>query len=148
MTKNLLLLFVSGLFILSSCKKDPITYKVGQEALGGVVVKTDASGEHGLVAAKTDQLSVNPGKNYEKSLEVVNAYNEGGAGWRMPTKDELITIYNNKSSLGTFNSWYYWSSTKVDGSIYNYTVNFKDGKCVGNCSVGNYSFCSRAVKDF
>ena len=148
MKKLFLLPFALCVFILSSCKKDPVTYKVGQQALGGVVIKTDASGEHGLVAANKDQIAVNSGKNYEKSLEIVNSYNEGGSGWRMPNKDELIQIYNMKSSLGSFESWYYWSSTKVGESIQNYTVNFNNGNCTGNCSVGNYNFCSRAVKDF
>ena len=143
-----LLFFVLGLFTLSSCKKDPKTFKIGDENLGGVVIQTDGSGEHGLVAAKSDQLAVNPGKNYAQSEAVVSNYTEGGSGWRMPSKDELVLIYNNKSKLGSFNSWYYWSSTKVDGGINHFTVNFNNGECKGNCSVGNYSFCSRAVKDF
>ncbi len=143
-----LLFFVLGVFAFSSCKKAAKTYKVGDENLGGVVIQTDASGEHGLVAAKADQLAINPGKNYAQSEEVVNKYGEGGNGWRMPSRDELVLIYNNKSKLGKFNTWFYWSSTKVDGGIYHYTVNFNNGECKGNCSIGNYSFCSRAVKDF
>ncbi len=40
-----------------------------------------------------------------------------GAGWRLPTKNELNTMYMNKDSIGGFSyigygtGFYYWSST-------------------------------------
>ena len=35
-----------------------------------------------------------------------------GEGWRLPTKDELNLLYQNKDKIGGFASSYYWSSTE------------------------------------
>ena len=37
-----------------------------------------------------------------------------GDGWRLPTKDELNLLYENKEKIGGFASDYYWSSTEGD----------------------------------
>jgi hypothetical protein len=37
-----------------------------------------------------------------------------GDGWRLPTKDELNLIYENKNVVGGFANVYYWSSTEND----------------------------------
>ena len=37
-----------------------------------------------------------------------------GAGWRLPTKDELNMIYKNKEEIRGFANYYYWSSTEND----------------------------------
>ena len=37
-----------------------------------------------------------------------------GAGWRLPTKDELNMLYKNKEEIGGFVNYYYWSSTEND----------------------------------
>jgi hypothetical protein len=59
---------------------------------------------------------------------------ELGDGWRLPTKDELNILYNNKDKIGGFANSYYWSSTE-SGSFFAYyqyfvsgiqTYNFKD----------------------
>jgi hypothetical protein len=34
-----------------------------------------------------------------------------GDGWRLPTKDELIYIFQNRSKIGGFSKGGYWSST-------------------------------------
>ena len=36
---------------------------------------------------------------------------ELGKGWRLPTKDELEKIYNNRDLIGNFVSTNYWSSS-------------------------------------
>ena len=36
---------------------------------------------------------------------------ELGKGWRLPTKDELEDMYNNKDLIGNFVNINYWSST-------------------------------------
>ncbi len=40
-----------------------------------------------------------------------------GPGWRLPTKDELYILYQNKNKLGNFSKYGYWSLTQdsVDG---------------------------------
>ena len=37
-----------------------------------------------------------------------------GNGWRLPTKNELNSIYINKAMIGGFASDNYWSSSKTD----------------------------------
>ena len=37
-----------------------------------------------------------------------------GDGWRLPTKDELNTLYQNKDKIGGFADYGYWSSTELD----------------------------------
>jgi hypothetical protein len=35
-----------------------------------------------------------------------------GDGWRLPSKDELNLLYENKEKIGGFAKRYYWSSTE------------------------------------
>jgi hypothetical protein len=58
-----------------------------------------------------------------------------GDGWRLPTKDELLAIYNNKLDVncwlkeynsGTLKDYYYWSSIEYD-SVRAWRVNISDG---------------------
>ena len=37
-----------------------------------------------------------------------------GRGWRLPTKDELNVLYENKDKIGGFSNSLYWSSTEHD----------------------------------
>tara|TARA_R110001592_G_scaffold80028_5_gene238791 strand:+ start:447 stop:773 length:327 start_codon:yes stop_codon:yes gene_type:complete len=39
-----------------------------------------------------------------------------GTGWRLPTKDELNMLYENKEEIGGFVNNYYWSSTENDNN--------------------------------
>ena len=39
---------------------------------------------------------------------------ELGKGWRLPTKEELDKMYNNKDLIGNFVNNNYWSSTEYD----------------------------------
>jgi hypothetical protein len=40
-----------------------------------------------------------------------------GNGWRLPTKDELYTLYQNRDLIGGFGDSYCWSSTEYDPYI-------------------------------
>lgn len=40
-----------------------------------------------------------------------------GDGWRLPTKDELNLLYENKEKIGGFADDYYWSSTEHDSDF-------------------------------
>ena len=39
-----------------------------------------------------------------------------GLGWRLPIKEELNMLYENKEEIGGFATSYYWSSTEYDSS--------------------------------
>jgi len=45
-------------------------------------------------------------------FEAVKACADLGDGWRLPTKEELQMLYNNKDKIGGFASVGYWSSTE------------------------------------
>lgn len=51
-----------------------------------------------------------------------------GGGWRLPTKDELNIMFENKDIIGGFSN-YYWTSTPVEGDVYRYWgQNLETGK--------------------
>lgn len=61
-----------------------------------------------------------------------------GKGWRLPTKDELNILYQNKDNIGGFANYYYWSSTE--------NKYFDSG---GQDYYGKYVKCNvRAVRTF
>ena len=48
--------------------------------------------------------------------EAMKACADLGDGWRLPTKEELNILYENKDKIGGFDSNYYWSSTEGDNN--------------------------------
>ena len=46
--------------------------------------------------------------------EAISACKKLGIGWRLPTKDELNMLYENREEIGGFANNYYWSSTEYD----------------------------------
>lgn len=48
-------------------------------------------------------------------------------GWRLPTLEELVEIYQNKDQVGVFPNGRYWSSKETDGE-YGYFQDFNNGK--------------------
>lgn len=57
-------------------------------------------------------------QKYAKSL---------GEGWRLPSREELNEMCNNKELIGGFASGYYWSSSEDGGCYLTWTQHF--GKC-------------------
>lgn len=75
--------------------------------------------------------------SYVRSLEI-----DGKTGWRLPTKEELIEIYNSENN---FDIWNYMSSTE-DGGEYVYCHYFGNGG--GHMLPKNYGgYSVRAVRD-
>ena len=85
---------------------------------GFVVYEKDG---HGLVAAFTDlgRMDWNSAKTACDEL-VLNGYND----WRLPTKEELNTlyVYLKKVGVGAFANDFYWSSTEYDNYFAWYLV--------------------------
>ena len=57
--RKTIFLFLVAFFALTACNKknQTLTYELGQNCLGGIVIQLDATKEHGLVAALTDQVT-------------------------------------------------------------------------------------------
>ena len=67
-----------------------------------------------------------------------------GDGWRLPTRLELLLMYNNQDEIGGFAANYYWSSTEyVNG--YAWWQGFGNGNQDVNNKFGNGYV--RAVRD-
>ena len=66
-----------------------------------------------------------------------------GAGWRLPTKDELNMFYENKEEIGGFANYYYWSSTEND-NLNAWTQYFFNGNQLNFNK--DYYFYVRAVR--
>ena len=58
-----------------------------------------------------------------------------GYDWRLPTKDELLQMYQDRESIGGFNSSYWWSNTLYgyysgnESKPQHYYVSFSNGAC-------------------
>ena len=66
-----------------------------------------------------------------------------GEGWRLPTRVELLLMYENKDVVGGFASDYYWSSTE-NNSNFAWLQDIDNGKQGTNFK---YNRCNvRAVK--
>ncbi len=68
-----------------------------------------------------------------------------GDGWRLPTKDELNLLYENKEKIGGFATDYYWSCT--DGSYDAWVQDFGNGGRLDNSFKANTKYV-RAVRAF
>ena len=58
--------------------------------------------------------------------EAIVACKKLGPGWRLPTKDELNMLYENKEEIGGFANNFYWSSTEY-GNYVAWSQNFSSG---------------------
>ncbi len=127
----------------------PINYTltIGSNFQGGIVFYLDGSGQHGLIAAATDQTkSYQPdpsGYGWKPSANgTASAYSTNVDGvvygnWYLPSLDELNLMYRNigaaaaspLTNIGGFKSERYYSSNtyKPGGETYGYTTNFANG---------------------
>jgi curved DNA-binding protein CbpA len=74
---------------------------------GGIVFSIDASGAHGLEAQATDEDSA---LDWHAAGYAAHSY---GHGWRLPSKEELHLLYQQKALVGGFAEDFYWSSTHL-----------------------------------
>lgn len=125
------------------------TYRVGdyynENGKSGVVFVVTPDGQHGKIINLTnlDRMSWN---------SAVQACNNLGNGWRLPTKGELLAIYKVKSTLdqtlapvGDTIDVAYWSSTEMS-SYYAWFVDMNNG--VTHYNSKNDNLYVRAVSAF
>ena len=90
-----------------------MSYNIGDIGHGGIIFFVDSSGEHGLVAAETDQSSASwYFAKGDCSLLELNGFSD----WFLPSKDQLGLMFTNlyRQGLGKFAGEKYWSSTEYD----------------------------------
>jgi hypothetical protein len=115
---------------------------LGQSYGGGLVIYVNAKGDHGMIVSSKEVGSV----NYDKAQKICAAYKVGNVGgWRLPSKDELNIIYQNRKHLGDYTKGNYWSSTE-EGKNSAHVQNFANGN---QSKTNKGSDCAvRAVRPF
>jgi len=141
-----LIVIALALFLVIGCKKDdpdPVELEIGLSYQGGIIFYIDDSGQHGLIAATTDQSSTDPWWNGSfiatgaisptdgsaNTTSIITAQGNSGtyaarqcrnftggafSDWFLPSKDQLNILYTEKTVVGGFTTSIYWSSTEYD----------------------------------
>ncbi len=123
--------------------KDTDILRVGSKYAGGIVFYLDKTGSHGLVCADKDFGEVRWGEASRLCLESNhNSYND----WRLPTKDELNLLYQNRDVVGGFANERYWSSTEYSHTGM-WAHRFNDGRQFAYRN-DQFNFYVRAVRAF
>ena len=149
---------------------------VGDYYQGGIIIALDDSAKHGLIAAIEDQSSENPwyngefvqtnavstkngSDNTEKILKAQGVNKpyaaklcadyqfDGYSDWFLPSKDQLMILYQNKHLLDGLANEIYWSSTEHEtGSAW--VQNFSTGEQHINNTSDQAGVHTRAVREF
>jgi hypothetical protein len=137
---------VGMMFGFTSCSKDKESgeLKVGKSYQGGVIAYIDGTGEHGLIAAPTDQSTgiewgahgttvgatgYDIGTGISNTMKIVQTIGAGHyaaklcddlvlggySDWFLPSYSELNKLYDNRHTIGGFDTSdnaFYWCSTE------------------------------------
>lgn len=116
----------------------------------GVYIVTDAYGtELGTGLTNTEKIIAKQGNSSTSyAAGLARAYNGGGyKDWFLPSKDELMKLYQNRVAVGGFANSLYWCSTDYNGlSSIALNHNFLDG--VQGTSLKNATLYVRAIRTF
>ncbi len=123
-----------------------LNLQLGDMYEGGTIFHLDASGEGGKIAHTQD---VGP-MSWKRAMAIQEQL---GAGWRLPTLEELKQMYRTIGPGGTnsgkFSSKLYWSATPYE-TYQARLLQFRDGNSSYhyNKEVESRQFLVRAVRDF
>lgn len=149
-------------------------YKVGQNFGGGIIFYIDSSGQHGLIAAPSDQstsakwgcsgikisgIATGIGSGKANTKSIVKECKEAGiparicddlvlngfSDWFLPSKDELNLMYRHRKVIGGFANSPYWSSSQFN-PFYAWLVYFLNGYEVYTDIF--YAYHVRAIRAF
>jgi hypothetical protein len=124
-------------------------HTIGESYGGGIVFYVTPNGQHGLIAETIDQ-SQDINWYLAQNLISTSAYHstigKNYTDWRLPTKNELNLLYNQKAIVGGFSSTIsYWSSTEVPDIAW--ARKFDVGG-LGDFVDKTYTICVRSVRNF
>lgn len=111
-----------------------------EETVDSASIISDPIKVGNLLVAKNDfpnQMNRNDAKKACASL---------GPGWRLPTKDEMDTLNQNKDEIGGFARDGYWSTAEL-GVVYVWHQNFVYGLLLNFFKHKNDKLSVRAVRD-
>ncbi len=117
--------------------------QIGDDYGGGVVFFVDETGQHGLVAAKADFPEGMTWSDAYRACDdlVSDTYSD----WFLPNKKQLNQLYINRTAVGGFSDYIYWSSTEnSDRNAWN--QNFNNG--CQKSYVKSFWWAVRAVRAF
>ena len=102
----------------AQAKSTVARFKVGDREGGGVIFDVDVRRQRCLVAATKDM----PGHSgnwaegcftWDDAMARCSDFRDQGySDWYLPNKKELMKLYRNKSAVGGFSAYYYWSSSE------------------------------------
>lgn len=128
-------------------------HKIGEFFGGGIIISIDNTGQHGLIASVIDQ---NLGTTWNNALSVAASFTSNGfTGWRLPTYNEMQTLYRFRGVLGNFSTGCndsnfgqctYWTSTQ-NGSSFAWAMYFTTGNFWSNYAT-SASAKVRAIRSF
>jgi len=138
MKKIFLLLAIAGFIATSSCDVKSTEETVDSASIIGDPIKVG-----NLLVAQNDFPNKINRKDAKKACASL------GPGWRLPTKDELNMLDQNKHKISGFASDGYWSSSGEFGPVSYWHQNFVFGLVLSFFKGNRYdtSFV-RAVRDF
>lgn len=115
--------------VLESQAQTQTTHNIGDKFGGGIVFDVIDNGKHGLISETQDQSTACLW--LKASVIIKDSSNHSSAGkvfadWRLPTKDELQKLYNQKSIIGGFANEFYWSSSEFQ-NYYAWCQDFTGG---------------------
>jgi len=126
--------------ITTTALSSAATPQIGESYGGGVVFYVDGTGQHGLIAAKTDM----PGHSFKKeegffnwygAKDAANAFVEGFSDWFLPNREQLHKLYISRGA--GMATTVYWSASESDAESA-WAENFASGEqLVGNKTNGS-----------
>lgn len=148
---------------------------IGQSYCGGIIFYIDGTGQHGLIAATSNQ-STGPwgcqgtsitgadgtaiGTGNQNTIDIMAGCSTAGiaaricgdlvlggfSDWYLPSKDELNQLYINKAAVGSFATDLYYQSSSESGANFNWMQDFSIGAQYSYYK--QYTYNVRAIRSF